>query len=399
MQLIAGSDCQHTAYTLPSASITLDGNGSTLDGTGIVPTGTLPILSGADVQGTTIKNLTFVNGSLNSGDGAAIDLTGDSHPTLNNDQFYANSDTDFSGFGGAVALKTSTSTGTITVENSTFGSIAQPNSSAWVGAPCDPRRGPRQRDAGRGNQPRPVHRQHRQRRRCGPRLPALRLDRQHRDLRIRRSARTATGMRARVLDIDFEAASPGTHPHMTVTGSTFAGNTDKTDVDASGAGLDVFSDLGGGSLTQVGNTFSANRISKIASGVSNDMGAGELAAGLPLTSIRDRFIGNAIAGSNPGDTPQGGGLVACNSSPTATTATIIDGVIAGNAISGPAPGQGAGAWIGSCYGGKAQALALRDSTISGNVLSAGTGRRFERRSHRHAQCQQHDHRRSDRRDN
>lgn len=86
VQLIAGSDCQHTAYTLPSASITLDGTGSTLDGTGIVPTGTLPILSGADVQGTTIKNLTFVNGSLNSGDGAAIDLTGDSHPTLNNDQ-------------------------------------------------------------------------------------------------------------------------------------------------------------------------------------------------------------------------------------------------------------------------------------------------------------------------
>jgi hypothetical protein len=374
IQLLSSDDCVGLAYSFQPGHVpvTLDGNGATLDGTGIVPTGTLPILSGADIQGTTIKNLTFVNGSLTSGDGAAIDLTGNSYPTLNNDQFYANTDTSFSGIGGAVAIKTSMSTGTITVENSTFGSVAQPNGSGWVGG------GLAIRGAGPGNA-----------------TPAVVISH---DRFIGNTASDAGaginflpyGSTANIVvsnstfsqnsnryagagaDMDFEAASPGTHPQVTVTGNTFTGNTDKTDSDASGAGLDVFSNLGGGSLTQVGNTFSANRITKIASGVSTDMGAGEFASGLPLTSIRDRFVGNAIVGSNPGDTTRGGGLVVCNSAPTATAGTIIDGVIAGNAISGPAPGQGAGAWTGSCYGGKAQSLVLRDSTISGNALIAGS---------------------------
>jgi hypothetical protein len=372
IQLLSSDDCIGFAYSFAAnhVPVTLDGNGATLDGTGIVPTGTLPILSGADVQGTTIKNLTFVNGSLKNGDGAAIDLTGDSHPTLNNDQFYANSDTDFVGIGGAVAIRTSTSTGTITVDNSIFGSVVQPNHSGWVGG------GLAIRGSGPGTSTPPVLLSHDRfigntASDAGAGLDFLPAGATGvitiTDSTFSQNSNRYGGAGA---SIDFEGINPGTHPKVTLTSNTFSSNSDKTDVDASGAGLDVFNDTGSGSLTQVGNTFTANKITKLSVGPSTDLGAGELAAGLTLTSVRDRFTGNTIATTNAADAAQGAGVVVCNARPTADAGAIIDGVIAGNAISGPGSGQGA-AWVGGCFGGKAQTLALRDSTIAGNATSAG----------------------------
>jgi hypothetical protein len=117
--LNANQTCSAMSFTLPSHQITLTGAGNDVfDGNN----GGSPILSGTDVAATTISNLLFKNSNATT-NGAAIQINGNSSPTIASDQFYANNSNGSSG--GAVYIATnSASTGFVTVQNSAFGSAA-----------------------------------------------------------------------------------------------------------------------------------------------------------------------------------------------------------------------------------------------------------------------------------
>ena len=106
-------------FDLPSRSITLQGpgTGATFDGT--TDGGQVQILSGDDVGGTVIRNLTFRNGAASSdgpesGRGGAISLTGALAPTISNNTFLDNSAEEN---GGAISL---TGDAAPTIEDNTF---------------------------------------------------------------------------------------------------------------------------------------------------------------------------------------------------------------------------------------------------------------------------------------
>ncbi len=93
--LDAGSLCDGS-YTLPSRTITLDGNGATFDGQGEGRP-----LEGDDVGATVIRDATFRDGRSDSSGGGAIRLTGASSPTIEDVVF---EDNQSSGAGGAVSI-------------------------------------------------------------------------------------------------------------------------------------------------------------------------------------------------------------------------------------------------------------------------------------------------------
>jgi len=370
VQLIKDSHCT-TAFHFSAGHvpITLDGNGSTLDGSTIIPKA--PILSGVDVQNTTIENLTFVHGNLPSGNGAALSLTGSSLPRLIHDSFFDNV---ASAEGGAVAIYCSATTGTVTVSHSTFGSAAQPNRAGlaggamWVhgsgtGSPSLSLTGDRFIDNSGGN--------------VGGGLDFVPFG-THAAITITGSIFSGNTVKygGGGAALVFSEMSAGAIPHATLIGNIFSGNHANTGSNfANAAGLEIDGFQGLGLLTQIGNTFKSNSIHKTSGTETySSEGAGELDNGVPLSSRADRFTGNSLTSLHAGDTAQGAGLAVegCLNSLPRMPVSLSDAVVAGNRVTGPAPADGAGLYVGACSA-HFVALSLRDSTVAGNTTSNGDG--------------------------
>jgi hypothetical protein len=93
-----------------------------------------PILSGGNIEATTISGLTFRNGNISdaSGGGAAIRIDGTSAPTIQGNTFLGNESPGSFGSGGAVSFNPST-TEPIHVLNNTFGSVTEGNEAFSLG--------------------------------------------------------------------------------------------------------------------------------------------------------------------------------------------------------------------------------------------------------------------------
>jgi hypothetical protein len=226
---------------------------------------------------------------------------------------------------------------------------------------------------------------------------------------------------------DGGCGAPGTtEAPLTITGSTFTGNSIAAEFGVSGGGATVYAGnfkctalrpvsitnntfsgnsasgsgakelvLGGGlavlgnnkvidPLTQSGNSFTGNAVagSKGASN-ANFGGGGEWVQGMNVTSTGDSFVGNTATGSTTeGGWTWGAGLAILNTGEKGPSECNPEGshvqglatnlVVAGNSITGglPADAQGTGIYTG-CELASGSDLVLRDSTVSGNSSVAG----------------------------
>jgi hypothetical protein len=172
---------------------------------------------------------------------------------------------------------------------------------------------------------------------------------------------------------------------VSILDNIFSGNS------ASGSGAEQLV-LGGGlavlannevhnPLTQSGNFFTGNAVTGFNGATSADFGGGgEWVQGMDLTSTGDSFIANAATGSTPtvGWT-WGAGLailnteLVCNSENRSAQSIATNLVVADNSINAglPADAQGAGIYTGCNAVGSGSDLTLRDSTVSGNSTVAG----------------------------
>jgi hypothetical protein len=215
---------------------------------------------------------------------------------------------------------------------------------------------------------------------------------------------------------------------LTISGSTFSGNSIASEFGVTGGGATVYAGdfncfaqrpvsivnntfssntasgsganekvLGGGlavlgnnevldPLTQSGNSFTGNAVTGFKGATNADFGGGgEWMQGMNLTSTDDAFIANTATGSTA--TPEGwtwgaglsilntgenGGGSRCNPEGTHVQGLATNLVVAGNSITGglPADAQGAGIYTG-CELASGSDLVLRDSTVSGNSSVAG----------------------------
>ncbi|HEV2945632.1 MAG TPA: hypothetical protein VGX26_11020 [Solirubrobacteraceae bacterium] len=211
---------------------------------------------------------------------------------------------------------------------------------------------------------------------------------------------------------------------LTISGSTFSGNSTSSEAGVTGGGATVWAGnfkckairpvsilnntfsgnsasgssaeqlvLGGGlavlannevhdPLTQSGNFFTGNAVTGFNGATNADFGGGgEWVQGMDLTSNGDSFIANAATGST---TPTvgwtwGAGLAIlnteelCNSENRSAQSIATNLVVAGNSITAglPADAQGAGIYTGCNAVGSGSDLTLRDSTVSGNSTVAG----------------------------
>jgi hypothetical protein len=114
--------CAPTSFIqMPPRAITLmeaSGTDSGFDGSNL---GDLPTVIGQNIQGTRIEGLTFKNGT-NTGGGAALQITGDSHPQIIDNTFINNHTTGSSTDGGALKIVQNTPpVGQTVVSGNTFG--------------------------------------------------------------------------------------------------------------------------------------------------------------------------------------------------------------------------------------------------------------------------------------
>jgi hypothetical protein len=201
------------------------------------------------------------------------------------------------------------------------------------------------------------------------------------------SAGSSTGGGATVWAGDFNCFA---QRPVSIVNNTFSSNT------ASGSGANE-KVLGGGlavlgnnevldPLTQSGNSFTGNAVTGFKGATNADFGGGgEWMQGMNLTSTDDAFIANTATGSTA--TPEGwtwgaglsilntgekGGGSRCNPEGTHVQGLATNLVVAGNSITGglPADAQGAGIYTG-CELASGSDLVLRDSTVSGNSSVAG----------------------------
>jgi hypothetical protein len=177
---------------------------------------------------------------------------------------------------------------------------------------------------------------------------------------------------------------------LTLTGNTFQNNA------IAGAAANAAWRVGGGlfldvenggtpfQVTQSHNTFKDNLISQPLLTVPPNVltgGAGEWITGLTVTSTADSFIGNQIT-VNDGGPPEGGGVGAIATAPINLEPALPaafnarNDLFSGNSVA-------AGGWGGAIYVGipdpnctsncPASTAQLKDSTVVGNSVVAGTG--------------------------
>jgi hypothetical protein len=325
----------HFALPSTATNLTIEGASSGVngfDGTGV----TNSALSGLNMDGLTLRNLTFENYSLTTNGAVNLLLSGSGAlPTIDSDRFINNSltTTFFSlqaaglqilVFGSACPL----TPGSLTITNSTFSGNMTTTSDTLA---SDPTFG-----GGAG--------------------------------------------------VQFVCTPPNT-ANLVVTGNTFSGNSIHTAGSAAfGAGLYA----GNGSNQQLtaqqsGNVFQGNSIVSTAVTPTSYNGAGEWVGTINLTSTGDEFIGNALpgpSGASASSEGAGFGVVrgSCGGTPAAdSTATATNLVAVDNTIGAPSSGgsvEGAGVYAGVVACGPTQGtggfhLTLINSTVSGNSGPGG----------------------------
>ncbi len=127
-------------------------------------------------------------------------------------------------------------------------------------------------------------------------------------------------------------------------------------------------------LAQSGDVFAGNTVVDVA-GTGMYGGAGEWLEGMSLTSVADRFSGNALPGTSGPNWSWGAGLglLACRNTEPAQS-TVEDAVVEGNSIGAGEPADlgGAGVYVGCpTKATTANHLSLLDSTVTENSVPAG----------------------------
>jgi hypothetical protein len=354
------------AHTLKTGvNITLQGQAAT---DGFDGGGSNQILHGADNGNTIIRNLIFQNAGA-SANGAAIGLTGNFSPTITQDFFYGNTNTNE---GGAVAI-VGGSTGTVTVTHSVFGGSGKGNTSTTTAG-------------------------------------ALYLDTAGSKIvtdnvfdsntaNFQGGAVILSNLSANVATIDFErnqvtnnALTVGgvgggvqmiNKGGITVIGNVFTGNRIGASVSTRptnlGGGLYAQTSAGSYSLTQSHNLFRANTIGTVNNNGQTPYdfgGGGEFAISPTVSSLDDSFFNNTVAAAGTNTTPVGGGFALQGNSGIKTTLTARNLVAANNSVG--RDGEGGGIYAGfspGCISPPCTAeIDLFDSTVDGNAVGpAGTG--------------------------
>jgi hypothetical protein len=127
-------------------------------------------------------------------------------------------------------------------------------------------------------------------------------------------------------------------------------------------------------VLQLGNVFAGNGV-VYGAGSGNYGGAGEWLEGLSLTSVGDRFSGNALPGNKGLNWSWGAGLGVLSCNNTEATETVLENaIVAGNLIAAGEPSDAGGAGIYVGCGKKYTTpnhLALLDSTVTENAVASG----------------------------
>jgi hypothetical protein len=371
--------CTETVSMPTGIQMTLQGGTGTqgFDDSGA---GSLMSLQGPGVKGSTVRDLTFINGKgVSAGGGAAAYFFNDSSPQLINLRFFSSNSVSN---GGAVSIQSSATTGTILVSGCTFGSATDPtkaNIAAGDGGALDivavtsvslvdnTFAGNTSMSDGGGA---------------------------HISVSSSGSSVTATGNHF----IGNKASGNGGGASIRTRDpvpSTLSNNEFRANHLTTAGSSSFFTHLGGGlflgyppvaivsiptSATQVGNVFDSNVIEAVPPPQQGNNqpravssfdygGGGEWISDVQTTSTRDRFINNIVAAS-PGTVgvPEAGGL-GVSSMQRSTTFTGKDLVAAGNSVG--AGGNGGGVYVGVIAQAIGTTLNLFDSTVAGNVVGAG----------------------------
>jgi hypothetical protein len=363
----AGLSCSHASLGL-SAGDSLDlptgiaitfqggGAGATLD----FGDDTAAILLGTDVKGTVIRNLTFRDGTATGStvNGGAINIGGDSFPTLEGDQFYGNT---ADSAGGAVQIGVTdpgADAAPVVIKDSIFGSLADPNSSSFGGGLS-------------GGGPRPFQV-------SGSQFVGNIGSSRGGGANLTTSSPIGLTVSSTLFDRNSSTASGGglqvgTSEDVTLIANTFSGNAvfDPSPGGASqGGGLDFDgeSSVTPGTLSQSSNLFQGNTVTFGASTTLDAAGAGEFAAGKLFVSRGDRFVGNELQVPMSSGEAAGAGLSleGCGSTPAPGEHSVENGVFAGNRFTGSGDGEREAAGLYTGCGAGPVNLTLRDSTIAGN---------------------------------
>ena len=383
------------AYTLRTGTrITLQGQaGSNAGFDGQDTARTTALLTGTNVQGTVIRNLRFLHGNRSAGGGAAIDIDGQSAPTLSNLRFIDNHATATSQPGGAVHLYQTTaltSGKAITVTNNTIGGSGKfdGNSAAAYGGGIAI-----EATSGQGSVTftnNLVQNSHAgstgggadlfipdgEIHVIGNRFLSANADVSGGGLNVAALNGTTTEIRGnRFAQNGAETRGAGAwfdlNGPLTLTNNTFFGNSivDGTGPDIKGAGLGI-EKTSSHRVTQSGNRFVENRIG--AKDGTSRVGGGEYIeapAGTQITSLNDRYFFNSVEGSNGA----GAGLAIEHNgaAPGMIRVTGRNLAIAGN-VAG-LPGSGGGLLLSTGCTDCDGELTLRNSTIYGNFVGRGLG--------------------------
>jgi hypothetical protein len=354
--------CHDMSFTLksrpPTASVTVEGagHGTTFDG-GDDSSPTPRIMTGEDVGGVTLRNMTFLNSSSPSDDGGALKITGHSTVTLEGLTFMENRAPDHAGGGAYIQSISATP---VAIRDSLFG---DPNYVAGNFA----QNGGGLALAG------------------GPGVASVDIA----NSRIDGNSVTGNGSGLYVSSYDPDAGvsivdseandnvaggnGGGAFilaPRVTIERSRFANNSVSTGLSGhhggshAGGGLFVGRSVGEGRLDQELNRFERNGVGVLGPN-PRAAGGGEWIQGLDTTSTRDRFTSNGLNAADGGMTGGGLGMTRCHD---AATFRAADLVAAGNSAS--AGGRGAGVFAGSCAGGTVN-MTILNSTIAGNTTHGG----------------------------
>jgi hypothetical protein len=378
----AGTPCTAPTITypitLPNKEITLTGAAA---GDGFDGGGTAQLLTGTDVGGTVISNLTFQNGHT-TGHGGAILIDGTAHPTISNCTFLGNLST------GTGAVDLVGSGGTITLTGNTFGGTASGAGNAssgafpgavWIDSHTDvtvthnsfidnTSDGTNNGDGGAG---------------------AIFVVSRSSGANIIFTNNTVSGnSETSGGGIGGGATLQGLN--VTVTANSFIGNSigsgNSGGPGSFGGGLDIVASGPTGALTQSHNLFQDNHIGAYEDTSARGTevyfgGGGEFAQTPSITSFDDTFIGNTVDGGFGNTTGAGGGL-GVQGDPggsNKTTLTASNLVATNNTVKVSEDGEGNGGGVYAGFvAGCAVALCpaeidLFDSTITANSADSGPG--------------------------
>jgi hypothetical protein len=355
--------CTDSSFTLPQVPITLEGApGAGFNRPSFSGGGT--ILSGSNVGATTIRNLSFRDGSGSpSTSGGAIYIDGDSSPTVTGNSFFSNN----SGEGGAVFIFAPDTQGeTVTIDHNIFGSTtAEEGNDAIAGSGgamyvsvaddlvVDHNEFIQGYATGAGGG-------------AYISVTSASLLLEHNTFRGNKT-NLSSGGGASLLVAD---GSASIHDNLFFGNSVDEGGN----AERFGGGLYVESTVAeaSGPIALARNIYVNNTVDVPTGGVGG--GGGAWMSGGAFTSVDESYVGNQVIEDG---TRRGGGL-GVGRADTSTTFAAQNLVVAGNSVSAAVPGGAGGGLfaLGDADGctGACTAVTLFNSTIAGNsVGSGGTG--------------------------